>query len=297
MCRGKKIPLNERYNLLKAFVVDKRTPQSVHDTNYGGDELQMSMNHLYKVRRFFLTASLKRTRRYLRGSNNLGGRPRKLQDEDDVILEALVNANRMLSDESLARKLDVCIHGPGGAPVGQETKGYDVIRSRARTKLTIKCFTPKSKHADPVAAYEHLEILAHIHEDRLIDFDETYHGKYKSASRRGKGKKGERIYYEQWAVGDRRFSIFAAYCVHGFMFYRIFERALTHLDIEHIVEHCLRPFLFDDSFVIYDNASIHMVDSTLIAINTATNMERDAAFPCLSSISNIEKAKAARLVK
>ena len=74
-----------------------------------------------------------------------------------------------------------------------------------------------------------------------------------------------------WVVGGRRFSIIAMYSSSGFLAYRIMNGNIDHDRIERFITEDVSGFCGGKTCLIFDNASVHLVPSTLALIDRVTD--------------------------
>lgn len=71
-------------------------------------------------------------------------------------------------------------------------------------------------------------------------------------------------------MGVRSFSILAAYCTRGFIFWHIHEGPVTHQVIEAVFKQYLEPLMTASDLLLLDKASIHWAPSTLLETERIT---------------------------
>lgn len=247
--------------------------------------------YLEKLVRFFKRSYRKNRHAciiaYIAGKGRSGGRKRRLNDADDALIEAIIEANNNLTDHEIARLF-------GLHRCGDENFAGTTLVRRARLRRDIVPLVYDRTHiaANKAAQALHYRICACIHEDNFFNFDEVmsalapcpppphsplnpqpslaiallqmYMGKDKTCLKKGKGKKGKRLSKRVRTICGRRFSILAAYTTKGFIFWHIVEGPVTHEIIEEVFRVYLEPLMLPGDFLMADNASIHLAPTTLM---------------------------------
>ena len=198
------------------------------------------------------------TVRYIVGSEEKGGRKRKLDEVDERMLLKLSVSLKTLRMELLTSVYNEARGGEDPISIS------GVFRFLKRNKVTTKLLTRISNLKDPVRISEYLESISTIDPCLLVSIDETSscRGK-KFEEKRGRAESGEDAVVWLFKINDIQFSVIAAYSTIGFLAWRIFLGTVEHGAVESFLKEEVAPILADDNVIIIDNASVHKTRSTL----------------------------------
>lgn len=173
MPSGKKFTREQKHRLFVFFRVFKKSADVVYRELFDCDPKKVSRKHLGYLKGFFDRADSSEIIDYITScsTRNKGGRPRLMGEEDDKLLSKIIERNNGLSDTQLAYKLQTCLD-QNEKPLSRLT----ILRSRKRCKITVKKFTRIHILADTTKQFEHYQMMAMYDPNRIINFDQTYHG-------------------------------------------------------------------------------------------------------------------------
>jgi len=145
----------------------------------------------------------------------------------------------------------------------------DLIRASLwRCKAVRKRNSFFSGLQDSVRIEAHMNAMRATHIDNIISIDETAGSSEKRRPIYGRGQ-GQVIVHE-WNITGIYYSAMAALTTRGFMHWVIKEGIFTHEDVEPFVERLAFLIVADDC-LLFDNASIHVVESTLAVVDRVFN--------------------------
>ena len=276
MARGKVLELQTRHHIYSLF---KRglSPDEIHRdvNNIQGSHRPkvelVSIGHLKRLGRLFRTGSKKEMKKYLSKLGKKTGRRSSLNKNELRILDDLNNEDDSAIYEDLAKQReDIC-----GKRVSQAT----ILRGLLKIGIKRKMYTIMPGQADIGQQVEHMKILRHVSYERMVNVDETHDGGgSKAACKRGRSR--QRAIQKQFIVDGKRRTYMAAVSLHGILKYARFDENCSAAQFVHFVEMHLSDVLTSDQVVLYDNASTHMTDAALIAMENATggNLKRVPAY-------------------
>jgi transposase len=203
---------------------------------------------------------------YIVGSNNVGGRPRKL---DSISINMLVELATSLKSTRL-RILTSIYNEASGGEDPLSTSG--VFRYLKLNKITNKRLTRISMLRDEDAIAEYLFLMAPLDPSNFISVDETSscHGTKLQCSS-GRAPSGEDAVIWEFSIKNIQFSVIAAYTPLGFIAWRIYDGTVAHDSFERFLLDDLSPIITDSDIVILDNASVHKTSTTLGVLHDVTN--------------------------
>jgi hypothetical protein len=146
-----------------------------------------------------------------------------------------------------------------------------VARTLKRNKFSRKVMERRNINQDDELREQYAMNTAYLHQDILVDIDEmasnpeSFHEKY------GWAPRGEDALKMQIRIGERSYSVIAAYTTAGFLVWEIHDVTNGGINEEVFQEFLfnrLQHVLSNDSFGLIDNATIHRtVDSRLMLEN------------------------------
>ena len=154
---------------------------------------------------------------------------------------------------------------------GYEVREYSLNALRAsiwRCKATRKRTSFYSGLQDCVRIEAHMDAMRATHPDNIVAIDETACSSEKRRPITGRGE-GLVIVHE-WRIDNEYYSAMAAMTTRSFMHWVINAGVFTHDDVEEFIE-SLSYLITDGDCCLFDNASIHVVDSTLTVIDRVFN--------------------------
>ena len=147
---------------------------------------------------------------------------------------------------------------------GHEVREYSLESIRAsiwRCKATKKRTSFYSGLQDCVRIEAHMHEMRATHPDNIVAIDETACSSEKRRPLTGRGE--GRVIINEWRIDNVYYSAMAAMTTRGFMYWVINPGVFTHDDVERFIED-LSILITDGDCCLFDNASIHVVDSTLL---------------------------------
>ena len=150
----------------------------------------------------------------------------------------------------------------------REYSYYSMRASIWRCKATRKRTSFYSGLQDTVRIIAHMDAMRATHPDKIVCIDETSCSSEKRRPITGRGQ-GEVIIHE-WNIDNVYYSAMAAMTTRGFMNWNVKAGVFTHEDVETFIE-SLSYLITDGDCCLFDNASIHVVDSTLTVIDRIFN--------------------------
>jgi transposase len=112
---------------------------------------------------------------------------------------------------------------------------------------------------------EYLQSIRHIAPDKFIDIDGMCQNPKDFQPKKGWSTVGTHAVYTQIVIGITTVPVVAAYTPFGFLAWELYYDSVTGAHIADFIERKVKPFLSEDSFGIFDNAS-----------NQRTELARDA---------------------
>jgi hypothetical protein len=262
-----------KFRIFSLFNIHHKSADNVFQEQFDSDTTKISRKTLGRLKSFLRRASHEEIIDYITSGDSRklrGSRPLLLSVRDDILLAALIEKNNGLSDRDLGVKLRDCLN-PNLPPFSAST----ILRSRKRSRITVKRYTRIHFLADPVKQLFHYRALAKYHPDDFISTDQTYHGKGKWKQLYGKAKKNQRARKREWIVGGVRFCIYAGYTTKGFIFWRIVKVPIDHQMMETMMLEELPRLVTPSSVSIFDNASINCTPSTLDVMTQVFHIVND----------------------
>jgi hypothetical protein len=81
------------------------------------------------------------------------------------------------------------------------------------------------------------------------------------------GPKGIPVVLPQFRLGNKAYTVLAAYTYHGFLEWSVFEGAASGSHVEHFIRANLAGYKNADSISFCDNASVNKVDKVFLALD------------------------------
>jgi hypothetical protein len=218
-----------------------REPQEIHQILFPpGDERAISSERMIRVCRDIVhhvrygTIGL-----FLSGPRRRSGRQRILSPFEESYLKTLIEDNRFNR-----------IAGEFYRHIGGHRPSLETLR-RSRSLFS--------------------RVMAPISANRIVNIDETAASPDQYKETYGYALKGDKCYKRQFKIGGRHFSVLAAYTVHGFIAWRIFEGPVSSVEFALFMAGDVAPLLQQAfHFVIVDNCSVHKTDAAIDALIFAT---------------------------
>lgn len=105
---------------------------------------------------------------YIVGGRKRGGRPRRMSHADDMLIEAIIRQHDDLTDKEIATLFGL-VKSANPSLIGATL----VRRSRLRTDNVMLTYDRTHVACDEAKMKIHYQILASVHEDDIINFDEV----------------------------------------------------------------------------------------------------------------------------
>lgn len=291
MPRGVRLDKSTRWRVYVLLTLQKKTVDEVWMVLFDQNPLLVTRERLVDLLRFFSVSAHTPEGRlavaaYLSGSGSKGGRRPLLGEAQKDIIESIVNEHSGWSDYQIARFYSDCYDGPYSPLVISVST---VQRVRFERKLVILRYTRLAGQASKFDQELHYRLMAQFHPDNIVNIDETHCGKTKWKLVRGKGKKGKRLELKEWVIAGKTFMILGAYTTRGWLWFHIMHGPITHVEIEQALNQYMAPTIVPGNVVMWDNASVHMVPSTVALLDQITNGLRKNVPTCSHRLSPVER--------
>lgn len=265
MPKGVHISQETRIFLHQLFIVENLDANEVFERRFRSDAREISLERLYKLGQMFRDPNRDvETACYL-GANRKRGNQGIVDGniEIDIFMERILKKFPQAALDFYRLKL-------------AEMRGHDVAeysddRIRAslwRCKGNRKRVSFFSGLQDSARIEIHMNEMRTTHVDNIVSLDETAGSYEKRRPKYGRGP--GLVVVHEWNIDSRYFSAMAAMTTRGFIRWVIKEGIFTHEDVEEFVEH-LAQLITPNDCLLFDNASIHVVDSTLVVIDRVFN--------------------------
>jgi transposase len=132
---------------------------------------------------------------------------------------------------------------------------YNCLR---RNNITRHVLERRHIRQDPDAILAYLQIMVNFHVHELVDIDETLTTTSEFEEKYGYAACGNRAEKLQLIIRGHHYSVTAAYCERGFIFWRIYEGSVRTDEFCDFLKN-LQPYLTDTSVGLVDNCNIHHV--------------------------------------
>ena len=249
------------------MILQRWSPRQVWQALFSSGSALVTLKHVVGRLRFFRSKGVDKIATYLYSSPSRGGRPETMDAGARGVLRAIIAENSGFTDVQIAEKLSELMIGPSPKLFASPET---VRRVRIQEALVLKCYTRVPGQASPHDQELHYRIMASIHPDKILNIDETHWGKTKYKLKKGKGPRGKRLNIKEFIISGKTFMITACYSTVGFRWYHVCAGAVTHVEVEQILESHLRPTINDGDVVMWDNAPVHTVISTVNLLDEIT---------------------------
>ena len=119
-----------------------------------------------------------------------------------------------------------------------------VMRAYKRMRWSRKKISRKNVKANPTEQWAFLQRASFLRPEDLIDIDETPGGREKFLQRYGYSPIGEACVKNQIIIGQKSYSIIAAYCTSGFLCWEIVEGGIDQVIFGNFIIDAVRVFFF-----------------------------------------------------
>lgn len=254
------------YNFL---MIKGKSVDEVHDLLFDGNEEIITKAYVVSRRAWFENASSDDIAEYITGANKRGGRKRALQNPGEIeALKDLAKQQPMLTNRMIAKELHKIL-GDDSPLLSAESIRLNIKKQ----KISTKSITFVSGLLDHEQRHDVLEIMRHVRPEKIHNFDETQSGMKKFALKIARSEVGNKALCTEWYIEEEDgtiFSVIASYTTAGWSSWLPVCGNVNHLTIEEFLRDELAPVLCEGDVVMYDGASIHLVDSTQAVLEEIT---------------------------
>lgn len=164
-----------------------------------------------------------------------------------------------------------------------------VCREIAKAKYTKKAVSKNNLLVNHQQRLDYLLRIESFNPLDFIDVDETAASEEEIARRYGLAPRGEPAYCTQIRIGNRSFSVIAAYTPFGFLCWQIVEGTFNSHNFMYFIQSMLSNYLTPNSCVLLDNASVHKTEEAIHVIENATNGQYEFVPAYSPDLKPIEK--------
>jgi len=209
---------------------------------------------------------------YVLGPLLHSGRSRKLGQFEINYLLYKLSRQRTLSVKGLTARFNLEFYGSDHNLFQEAPSISTIYRTLQRCDYSNKVVELRNIRQNPLLRLEFLESIKHVEYNRLIDIDETPTNEEEFIQKYGWSRRGERAVIPQFVLGDKRYSVMAAYTPYGFLYWEIIEgSSFNGESFVSFLGRLSRLIRVDFHFAIVDNASIHKTDDSLHALDETFN--------------------------
>jgi hypothetical protein len=259
MPKGHRIELNER-RIIFRMVLRGCSADSILEILYDSSDIKtISKNYLINRINFFLYSTPAKVAEYLSGGRSKGGRKRKYDAGDDLIVKEVI-------DTTNTRKLWAILQAFA------QIKGINVndaslsaiYRAQKRLQYSLKGLTRIHIRQNPAEALQFFSDIQHFHEDSILNFDAANTESGDNLQERcGRSVVGERAIKIQIVIKGVAWSFLALYSTIGFLSWRYFAGTISNECVSSFLRDNVKPFFSYGSLLVCDNASVHKHNSTI----------------------------------
>lgn len=261
MPKGKHLSIEQR-EMIFSYCINGMSAKECHDGLFLGSEQLCKLNNIHKIFRLCIDGNKEAEKiKYLSKSSSRGPKVNEsLGQWYDDLVENLSDNYPTVSTDVLRQHLEAAIGGASAVPSISSIK-----RSLKRSELKRKRCTFLSNAQNPVDVYDHMQRMANVEVDDIINMDETsaQSKKFRPVYGRGRGL----VVIPEFRIGDKMYSAIAALTTTGFLpCTAIYDSACDSASIQSFL-HGLAPFILQSSVCLLDNASVNVCDDSLQVVD------------------------------
>ena len=218
MPKGIRISGESKLTMYNLFC-EKWSPNDIFHLVFNDDPSRISLEYVTNRYRFFETSDADTIAQYIIGTEDHGGRPRKMDTGDDILLKQII-------DSSNTKKLGALLlmyakikgTDPGDISISS------IYRAQVRIKYTIKNLTRYNFNANPLEAAEFFQKMRHVPASSVINFDATNTKSGESLKEtQGRSEAGYPAIKVEFIIKNKPWCVVAAYSPLGFLCWRFFQ--------------------------------------------------------------------------
>ena len=140
-------------------------------------------------------------------------------------------------------------------------------RTLSRANWTTRVPERQHVYVDYEGRVQFLRSIAPFPVERLINWDAMNNSPTSFQNTHAWGPRGIPVVLPQFRLGNKAYTVLAAYTYHGFLAWSVFEGAASGSHVEHFIRATLARYKNADSISFCDNASVNKVDKVLVALD------------------------------
>lgn len=260
MPRGVFLTKDQKILIHDQYLFDRLTPVQIYARSFQRRNI-CSFVHIQRLCHRLEIGSNRDRANFICGPNLRGGRPRRMTYEEISHIRRMIEHKNYRKLSVLRREFEEEFYNIGDEGPSVSTIG----RTLHRMNLSRTTLARIHRLQDHEKRLEYIERVAYADTDNLVDLDETAASPKEFLEKYGWSPVGDVSYRRQLKIGNKHYTVIAAYTTRGFLCWKVYEGSVTQEQWIDFLVTKVAEWIMPDSIALIDNATIHRTPNALHA--------------------------------